>query len=158
MVFHGKNSVKSLSNIWSLNRHQVIGLSMRFVSSWKLWRWCDLVFWSPIRIQSKIRLLRRVFLLLLLHHGPYFEWNSKDINYRMGKNVVWRKKIKHLPDGELNPGLPRDRRGYLPLYYRGWYNGRGWNFKLWHFLFIIKGNWFVNYRHYRWQLRISIPL
>ena len=27
--------------------------------------------------------------------------------------------IKILPDGELNPGLPRDRRGYLPLYYRG---------------------------------------
>ena len=26
---------------------------------------------------------------------------------------------KDLPDGELNPGLPRDRRGYLPLYYRG---------------------------------------
>ena len=25
----------------------------------------------------------------------------------------------HLPDGESNPGLPRDRRGYLPLYYRG---------------------------------------
>ncbi len=24
-----------------------------------------------------------------------------------------------LPDGELNPGLPRDRRGYWPLYYRG---------------------------------------
>ena len=24
-----------------------------------------------------------------------------------------------LPDGELNPGLPRDRRGYSPLYYRG---------------------------------------
>ena len=22
-----------------------------------------------------------------------------------------------LPDGESNPGLPRDRRGYLPLYY-----------------------------------------
>ena len=22
-----------------------------------------------------------------------------------------------LSDGELNPGLPRDRRGYLPLYY-----------------------------------------
>ena len=27
---------------------------------------------------------------------------------------------KNLPDGELNPGLPRDRRGYLPLYYRGY--------------------------------------
>ena len=26
----------------------------------------------------------------------------------------------NLPDGESNPGLPRDRRGYLPLYYRGW--------------------------------------
>ena len=24
-----------------------------------------------------------------------------------------------LPGGELNPALPRDRRGYLPLYYRG---------------------------------------
>ena len=29
--------------------------------------------------------------------------------------------MKNLPDGELNPGLPRDRRGYLPLYYRGLY-------------------------------------
>ena len=28
-------------------------------------------------------------------------------------------KSKILPDGELNPGLPRDRRGYSPLYYRG---------------------------------------
>ena len=28
-----------------------------------------------------------------------------------------REKIhKNLPVGELNPGLPRDRRGYLPLY------------------------------------------
>ncbi len=25
----------------------------------------------------------------------------------------------YLPGGESNPGLPRDRRGYLPLYYRG---------------------------------------
>ena len=25
-----------------------------------------------------------------------------------------------LPGGELNPGLPRDRRGYSPLYYLGW--------------------------------------
>ena len=24
-----------------------------------------------------------------------------------------------LRDGESNPGLPRDRRGYSPLYYRG---------------------------------------
>ena len=30
-----------------------------------------------------------------------------------------KNQKKYLPDGELNPGLPRDRRGYLPLYYRG---------------------------------------
>ena len=28
-------------------------------------------------------------------------------------------KIKNLPDRELKPGLPCDRRGYLPLFYRG---------------------------------------
>ena len=27
---------------------------------------------------------------------------------------------KKLRDGELNPGLPRDRRGYSPLYYLGY--------------------------------------
>ena len=30
-----------------------------------------------------------------------------------------KKKIIPLPGGELNPGVPRDRRGYSPLYYRG---------------------------------------
>ena len=30
------------------------------------------------------------------------------------------KKYAVLPGGESNPGLPRDRRGYSPLYYRGW--------------------------------------
>ena len=29
------------------------------------------------------------------------------------------KPKKVLRDGESNPGLPRDRRGYSPLYYRG---------------------------------------
>jgi hypothetical protein len=31
--------------------------------------------------------------------------------------IIKNKKI--LRDGELNPGLPRDRRGYSPLYYLG---------------------------------------
>ena len=31
--------------------------------------------------------------------------------------ISFYKKI--LAVGELNPGLPRDRLGYLPLYYRG---------------------------------------
>ena len=34
--------------------------------------------------------------------------------------MIFSHKRKPLPDGELNPGLPRDRRGYSPLYYLGW--------------------------------------
>ena len=43
----------------------------------------------------------------------------------IGSYVVEKilRKIS-LPDGELNPGLPRDRRGYSPLYYRGLVNLR----------------------------------
>ena len=33
--------------------------------------------------------------------------------------ILNQKKCIPLLGGELNPGLPRDRRGYLPLYYRG---------------------------------------
>ena len=45
--------------------------------------------------------------------------------------MIW----KTLPDRESNPGLPRDRRGYSPLYYRGLHNAKfRWFFlgvKLW---------------------------
>ena len=34
------------------------------------------------------------------------------------KNKILTKRCI-LPGGELNPGLPRDRRGYSPLYYLG---------------------------------------
>ena len=34
-------------------------------------------------------------------------------------DVVRSKMFSLLPGGESNPGLPRDRRGYSPLYYRG---------------------------------------
>ena len=34
-------------------------------------------------------------------------------------NLGGEDKKKMLRDGESNPGLPRDRRGYSPLYYRG---------------------------------------
>ncbi len=40
-------------------------------------------------------------------------WNVTILNF------VVTSKSWYLPDGELNPGLPRDRRGYWPLYYRG---------------------------------------
>ena len=33
--------------------------------------------------------------------------------------IFFGKLKKMLRDRELNPGLPRDRRRYLPLYYRG---------------------------------------
>ena len=34
------------------------------------------------------------------------------------------EKNENLPVRESNPGLPRDRRGYSPLYYRGLRNSR----------------------------------
>ena len=37
---------------------------------------------------------------------------------------------KSLPGGESNPGLPRDRRGYSPLYYRGTWTLDSGNFGL----------------------------
>ena len=39
--------------------------------------------------------------------------------YTSSTSIFILKKKKYLPGGESNPGLPRDRRGYLPLYYRG---------------------------------------
>ena len=45
-----------------------------------------------------------------------------EIDIRSGatvSDVMSESKMTHLPGGESNPGLPRDRRGYLPLYYRG---------------------------------------
>ena len=35
------------------------------------------------------------------------------------KKVIAENIKKNLPGGESNPGLPRDRRRYSPLYYRG---------------------------------------
>ena len=64
----------------------------------------------------------------------FYPWNVMGI---LNPSKVWAPKIwallhpkevsitfsctlrKVLPDRESNPGLPRDRRGYSPLYYRG---------------------------------------
>ena len=48
------------------------------------------------------------FLLLRNNHPQLFLY---------GKRTA--KNYQFLPGGESNPGLPRDRRGYSPLYYRG---------------------------------------
>ena len=55
-------------------------------------------------------------------YGPNYLPFEKEIfqkykNWKVSKNLF--PKMYHLPDGELNPGLPRDRRGYSPLYYQG---------------------------------------
>ena len=36
-----------------------------------------------------------------------------------GKKLKNGSKANYLPDGELNPCLPSDRRDYSPQYYRG---------------------------------------
>ena len=43
----------------------------------------------------------------------------KEEKEKKKKKIYINKNKKILPGGESNPGLPRDRRGYLPLYYRG---------------------------------------
>ena len=35
------------------------------------------------------------------------------------EGAIELEKKRFLPGGESNPGLPRDRRRYSPLYYRG---------------------------------------
>ena len=42
---------------------------------------------------------------------------ARKISFCLCSVVLLNKKL--LRDGESNPGLPRDRRGYSPLYYRG---------------------------------------
>ena len=52
---------------------------------------------------------------MVIRGFPEF-WGKKKFSKKFKK---LGSKGKDLPDGELNPGLPRDRRGYSPLYYRG---------------------------------------
>ncbi len=44
---------------------------------------------------------------------------NKFIVLTKNSKIQQKREKNCLPDGESNPGLPRDRRGYLPLYYRG---------------------------------------
>ena len=58
---------------------------------------------------------------------PRYKWlllifSYQNVIIQCLQDHILREKIFRklfLPDGELNPGLPRDRRGYSPLYYRG---------------------------------------
>ena len=68
---------------------------------------------------------RVIFLCFLIHRKQIFTYNGCRIVVRivLKTRVICKAcfsfKTVALPGGELNPGLPRDRRGYWPLYYRG---------------------------------------
>ena len=101
-------------------------------------------------VQKLVRLRTRKRLINILNSkcvnefvqkimGKVFCWKS--LKFRIITETISRKrigffflvfclvshawpKINFLPNGESNPGLPRDRRGYSPLYYRG-FDGNG---------------------------------
>ncbi len=57
-----------------------------------------------------LSLISTLFATTYLKKKTGFDWNNL-------KEKGEKKSV--LPGGESNPGLPRDRRGYSPLYYRG---------------------------------------
>ena len=59
----------------------------------------------------RIPLLTYIFILIICR--------SSTLLLHLQKKCTSTKTKRDLPDGESNPGLPRDRRGYSPLYYQG---------------------------------------
>ena len=70
--------------------------------------WSYLPSWMKRKFKSKVLKLKFTFT------NSWREEGKKKIII-----INERKKSPLLPGGESNPGLPRDRRGYSPLYYRG---------------------------------------
>ena len=67
---------------------------------------------------NKLTNLKVIVFLLNEFVSNFVQAEPKTIQ-NCNKVSTISENLKNLPDGELNPGLPRDRRGYLPLYYRG---------------------------------------
>ena len=68
------------------------------------------------------RIVSSMLFFVCHSRGNVTNRHSRNILFQFGTSVARyteESKIKILPGGESNPGLPRDRRGYLPLYYRG---------------------------------------
>ena len=91
--------------------------------------------WKWARI-SLYLIKKRVFMREMLHFKALeYLWECQNcicdvllssklvldlnLDQKWGFPSILRIKKELLPGGELNPGLPRDRRGYSPLYYRG---------------------------------------
>ena len=58
---------------------------------------------------------------LLLQNKDWNGTKKTEILKNISKKKIQKILKSILPGRELNPGLARDRRGYLPLYYRGWW-------------------------------------
>ena len=78
-------------------------------------------------VEVKTRRCRNVWVFLFLmtafeYKEPFVLQGKKNKKWE-GPEIKKKKeggeKKKGLPDRESNPGLPRDRRRYWPLYYRG---------------------------------------
>ena len=73
---------------------------------------------NNVHKSSTIILIKYVYLFTiteLLENRKRNRWYWGGIKPRNSG----QPRSQKLPDGESNPGLPRDRRGYSPLYYRG---------------------------------------
>ena len=94
--------------------------------------WGILVWWVHSKyIDNIYKHLSKLFICLLKFNIIKGIWSQKifevNVAYQIfpsellprhyDKKQYYKKKLR---DGELNPGLPRDRRGYSPLYYLGY--------------------------------------
>ena len=73
-----------------------------------------MLLWNFIFNTSAFVIFLNIVIIGNMRHALYREIYSV-IAFNRRRHILLQK----LPDGESNPGLPRDRRGYLPLYYRG---------------------------------------
>ena len=67
------------------------------------------------------RYANRYTTILFIQYLPPFQYILfRMFAFKNDGNAFLRKYLMKisLPDGESNPGLPRDRRGFPPLYYR----------------------------------------
>ena len=72
-------------------------------------------------VQKRFRKFHRRDFLCEDHQSApktreYSDMNPKRPKLKFKLEIVKKIKKLILPGGESNPGLPRDRRGYLPLY------------------------------------------
>ena len=125
---------------WHLFHSQWKGINRKQSTRWQHLSWLKASVFFSLQ-KNLIMKHRNLYLGLVLPSGGWQRLFKSNCNLECKclRRVLWLKKI--LPDGESNPGLPRDRRGYWPLYYRGLEWQREWIFltildirNLWHYV------------------------